>query len=75
MAVGSAVCLALVEALEASGELASYRLLLTTRADLLGRLGCPAEAAAAYRKALELAATDAERRYLARRLAEATAQA
>jgi hypothetical protein len=32
-----------------------------------------AEAAAAYREALALAATDAERRYLTRRLAEVTA--
>jgi RNA polymerase sigma-70 factor (ECF subfamily) len=41
-----------------------------TRADLLRRLDRPADAAAAYREALELAATDPERRYIARRLAE-----
>jgi len=40
------------------------------RADLLRRLGRRAEAAASYREALDLAATDAERRYLAGRLAE-----
>jgi RNA polymerase sigma-70 factor, ECF subfamily len=70
MAEGPAAGLELVEALEASGRLAGYHLLPATRADLLRRLGRHAEAAAAYRQALELAATDAERRYLTRRLAE-----
>jgi RNA polymerase sigma-70 factor (ECF subfamily) len=41
-----------------------------TRADLLRRLDRRPEAARAYREALDLATTDAERRYLARRLAE-----
>src|SRR5919107_605867 len=72
MAEGPAEGLAMVEELEAAGNLADYHLLPATRADLLRRLGRPAEAAAAYRQALELAATDAERRYLARRLAETT---
>ena len=70
MAEGPAAGLKLVEELEASGELAGYRLLPATRADLLRRIGRPNEAADAYREALGLAATDAERRYLARRLAE-----
>jgi RNA polymerase sigma-70 factor, ECF subfamily len=74
MADGPAAGLDLVEALEASGALAGYHLLPATRADLLRRLQRPAEAAASYREALELAATDAERRYLARRLAETTGQ-
>jgi RNA polymerase sigma-70 factor (ECF subfamily) len=74
MADGPAAGLVLVEALEASGALAGYHLLPATRADLLRRLQRPAEAAASYREALELAATDAERRYLARRLAEASGQ-
>jgi RNA polymerase sigma-70 factor, ECF subfamily len=74
MADGPAAGLVLVEALEASGALAGYHLLPATRADLLRRLERPAEAAASYREALELAATDAERRYLARRLAEASGQ-
>jgi RNA polymerase sigma-70 factor (ECF subfamily) len=73
MADGPAAGLALVEALEASGALPRYYLLPATRADLLRRLGRRAEAAAAYRAALELVATDAERRYLTRRLAETTA--
>jgi RNA polymerase sigma-70 factor (ECF subfamily) len=34
------------------------------------RLGRAQEAAACYREALELTSTDAERRYLSRRLAE-----
>lgn len=72
MADGPEAGLSLVEALEASGALPGYHLLPATRADLLRRLDRPAEAAAAYRQALELAATDAERRYLTRRLAETT---
>jgi RNA polymerase sigma-70 factor (ECF subfamily) len=74
MAEGPAAGLKLVKALEASGTLAGYHLLPATRADLLRRLERPAEAAASYREALELAGTDAERRYLARRLAETTGQ-
>ena len=72
MAEGPDAGLELVEALEASGELAGYHLLPATRADLLRRLGRSEEAAAAYDEALELAATDAERRYLSRRLSEVT---
>jgi RNA polymerase sigma-70 factor (ECF subfamily) len=71
MAEGPGVGLALVESLEASGALAGYHLLSATRADLLRRLDRSGEAAASYREALELATTDAERRYLTRRLAEA----
>jgi RNA polymerase sigma-70 factor, ECF subfamily len=74
MAEGPAAGLELVEMLEASGELAGYHLLPATRADLLRRLRRPEEAASAYRDALELVATDAERRYLARRLDEVTSQ-
>jgi RNA polymerase sigma-70 factor (ECF subfamily) len=70
MADGPAAGLALVDALEASGSLPGYRLLPATRADLLRRLGRREEAAAAYRRALELTSTDSERRYLLRRLAE-----
>ena len=74
MAEGPAAGLELVESLEASGELAGYHLLPATRADLLRRLRRPEAAADAYHEALELVATDAERRYLARRLAEVTNQ-
>jgi RNA polymerase sigma-70 factor, ECF subfamily len=70
MADGPAAGLELVEELEGSGALAGYHLLPATRADLLRRLGRRAEAADSYRRAIELAGTDAERRYLSRRLAE-----
>jgi RNA polymerase sigma-70 factor (ECF subfamily) len=70
MARGPAAGLSLVESLEASGRLAGYHLLPATRADFLRRLGRLPEAATAYREALELTSTDAERRYLTRRLAE-----
>jgi len=70
MADGPAAGLALVEALGAAGALSGYHLLPATRADLLLRLGRRDEAAASFAAALDLAATDAERRYLTRRLAE-----
>jgi RNA polymerase sigma-70 factor, ECF subfamily len=70
MAFGPAEGLRLVAGLEETGQLAGYHLLPATKADLLRRLGRAAEAAACYREALELASTDAERRYLSRRLAE-----
>jgi RNA polymerase sigma-70 factor, ECF subfamily len=70
MAEGPAAGLALVDELELSGKLKGYRLLPATRADLLRRLGRRIDAVSAYEEALKLAATDAERRYIARRLAE-----
>ena len=62
--------LALVDRLAASGELGDYHLLHATRADFLRRLGRNPEAADAYRQSLTLARTDAERRYLSKRLQE-----
>jgi RNA polymerase sigma-70 factor (ECF subfamily) len=50
-------------------ELGDYRYLHSTRAELLRRLGRRDEARAAFEQALRLAATDPERRFLARRLA------
>jgi RNA polymerase sigma-70 factor (ECF subfamily) len=73
MADGPAAGLRLVERLEAGGALAGYHLLPATRADLLRRLGRFPEAADAYRRALDLAPTGAERRYLAGRLEDALA--
>jgi RNA polymerase sigma-70 factor (ECF subfamily) len=73
MADGPEAGLAIVDELEARGALASYHLLPATRADLLRRLGRNDEAADAYRAAARLAGTDAERRYLTRRLAETAA--
>jgi RNA polymerase sigma-70 factor (ECF subfamily) len=70
MAEGPEAGLALVDALDASGRLPHYALLPATRADLLRRLGRAADAASGYRDALALAGTDAERRYLEKRLAE-----
>jgi len=70
MSDGPAAALPLVEALEATGKLAGYHLLPATKADMYRRLGRVEEAAACYREALDLASTDAERRYLSRRLAE-----
>jgi RNA polymerase sigma-70 factor, ECF subfamily len=71
MADGPAAGIELVDRLAASGKLTGYYLLPATRADLLRRLGQHAESAASYRAALDLAVNDAERRYLADRLAEA----
>jgi RNA polymerase sigma-70 factor (ECF subfamily) len=51
-------------------ELDRYHYLHSTRAELLRRLGRADEARAAYGRALELVPTDAERRFLERRLAE-----
>jgi RNA polymerase sigma-70 factor, ECF subfamily len=75
MASGPEAGLKLVSALSAGGALDGYHLLPATRADFLRRLGRLPEAAVAYREALELASTDAERRYLSRRLAEASGEA
>jgi predicted RNA polymerase sigma factor len=66
----AAAGLVLVEQLEQSGALSDYHLLPATRADLLRRLGRNEQADVAYQRALELAPTDAERRYLTKRLAE-----
>ncbi|GAA2729454.1 RNA polymerase sigma factor [Actinocorallia aurantiaca] len=69
MAAGPAAALPLLDALRSSGSLSGHHLLPAARADFLRRLNRPAEAAAAYREALSLAPTAAERRYLTRRLA------
>ena len=68
MADGIPAGLALVDEITASGRLDRYHLLPATRADLLRRDGRPAEAEAAYEQALQLAPTEAERRYLTGRL-------
>jgi RNA polymerase sigma-70 factor (ECF subfamily) len=73
MVEGPAAGLELVDALESARSLRDYHLLPATRADLLRRLGRQQEAAAAYQEALALVPTDAERRFLRRRLAELTA--
>ncbi|WP_020495365.1 RNA polymerase sigma factor [Sciscionella marina] len=70
MAEGPAAGLAIADALAASGTLSGYHLLPATRADFLRRLGRTEEAAQAYRAALGLAGTEAERGYLRGRLTE-----
>ena len=70
MAEGPFRGLALIDQLEAKGELAGYHLLPAARADLLRRDSRFREAAEAYRRALALVSNDPERRYLSRRLAE-----
>jgi RNA polymerase sigma-70 factor (ECF subfamily) len=72
MADGPAMGLALVETLATAATLEDYHLLHATRADLLRRLGRRPEAAESYRRALELTTSDAERRFLSRRLNEVT---
>ena len=58
--------LALADGLDLDG----YHYLHATRAELLRRLDRPEEARAAYRRAIELVHSEAERRFLERRLAE-----
>ncbi|MFI5486047.1 RNA polymerase sigma factor [Micromonospora echinaurantiaca] len=66
---GPAAALAEVERL----DLAGYHVFHAVRADLLGRLGRPEEAAAAYRRAADLTANAAERDFLTRRAVTARA--
>jgi RNA polymerase sigma-70 factor (ECF subfamily) len=68
MAEGPGAGLTLLDRLGATGALADLHLFHSARADLLARLGRLEEAGTAYRRALEGAATTAERRFLRRRL-------
>lgn len=70
MAVGPEAGLRLIGEVEAEGALARYYLLYAARADLLRRAGRRVEAAAAYRRAIELCSNPVESRYLQRRLKE-----
>jgi RNA polymerase sigma-70 factor (ECF subfamily) len=74
MADAPAAGLALLDELEQTGALSDYYLLPATRADLLRRLRRDGEAAAAYRRALELVPTEPERRFLGRRLSEVSGE-
>jgi RNA polymerase sigma-70 factor (ECF subfamily) len=71
MADGPHAGLALLDELTLDG----YHLLPATRADFLRRLGRHDEAARYYAAARDLAPTDAERRYLTRRISEAVSVA
>jgi RNA polymerase sigma-70 factor (ECF subfamily) len=70
MADGPDAALPLLDSLERDGALGAFHLLPATRADLLRRIGRHDDAADAYRAALALGPSAAERRYLERRLAE-----
>jgi RNA polymerase sigma-70 factor, ECF subfamily len=72
MAEGPAAGLVRIDAIAATGILSDYPYLHSSRADLLRRLDRREDAAAAYRRAQELTENAAERRFLARRLAEVT---
>ncbi len=68
-AEGTEAGLAVVEGLDLDG----YQYFHSTRADLLRRLGRTDEAQTEYERALELAHTEPERRFLRRRVAEVSA--
>jgi len=68
LARGPAAGLVALDGIDAA-SLASYHLLPAARADFLRRLGRSAEAAAEYRRALELTDNARERRFYAARLA------
>jgi RNA polymerase sigma-70 factor (ECF subfamily) len=70
MVEGPQAGLALVDAIAATSDLEDYHLLHAVRADLLRRIGSPAEAAKSYQRALALVTNDSERRFLERRLRE-----
>jgi len=70
MVKGPRPALALIDALAATGDLDSYHLLHSARADLLRRAGSNEEAVKSYKRALALVTNDSERRFLERRLSE-----
>ena len=70
MARGPAAGLALLDEVEATGELDGNHLFHAARADLLARLGRAEESLIAYERALRHAATSAERDFLAHRVRE-----
>jgi RNA polymerase sigma-70 factor (ECF subfamily) len=69
MAAGPEAALAEVGRLERDESLGGYQYLPAVKAGLLARVGRDDEAAAACRRALELTANEAERAFLAGRLA------
>ena len=64
MVHGPRPALTLIDALSAAGDLDSYHLLHSARADLLRRAGSSVEAAKAYARALALGSNESERRLL-----------
>jgi len=73
MADGPALGLSMIEAIRADGQLESYHLMHSARAELLRRLDRMDEASLAYGHALEFVTNAAERRFLERRLGEVRA--
>ena len=71
MARGATEGIRLLDELDLKGELRGYHLLPAARGDLSRRLSQWAAAADAYRQAIAIVSNDAERRFLAKRLAEA----
>jgi RNA polymerase sigma-70 factor (ECF subfamily) len=70
MSSGAAAGLQRIEAIRVRNDLDEYHLMWSARADLLRRLGRHDEAADSYRRALELATSESERRFLSRRVRE-----
>ena len=70
---GPGTGLALIDELAEANDLDGYHLLYAARADLLRQLGLGEPAAKNYRRALELATNESERRYLERRLRQVQA--
>jgi len=70
MLAGPAAGLAAIDVALSDGALAGYHLAHAARADMLRRLGKTADARESYRRALELARQEPERRFLEKRLAE-----
>jgi RNA polymerase sigma-70 factor (ECF subfamily) len=68
MADGPAAGLALIDKIEATGDLSDYYLMWSARADLLRRLERWNEAAVSYRAALARVGSAPERRFIRRRL-------
>ncbi|MDX1641572.1 MAG: hypothetical protein R3220_07730, partial [Balneolaceae bacterium] len=67
---GPESALAIIDNLIGEEKLTSYYLLYSAQADFKKRLGLKKEAAAAYKKAIDLAQQDPERRYLQDQLSE-----
>jgi RNA polymerase sigma-70 factor (ECF subfamily) len=72
MVAGPETALAEIEKLERDGRLSGYQYLPAIKADLLSRLGRTGQSATAYKQALALAANEAERAFLAERIADHT---
>lgn len=67
---GPGAGLSIIDQIIANGDLTDYQWAHSARADLCRRLGMIDEATTSYKRALELAKQEPERRFLQRRLAE-----